>query len=105
MAVASFDRHYCRNPAEGRGIDLYGVEEIYQGSKRDIGRFGFIVGSLIDAAIELAGRINHYKRQEIEARLSELENSDTAESRKTDGANVATCAYLLLEPIMGQLWE
>lgn len=74
-----------RNPedftvnGEAIGLELYGVDEIYQGSKGAIGRAEVIVGSLIDAATELASEINRYKQQEIKARLSELESSDTAD--------------------------
>lgn len=57
------------------GLDQYGVDEIFGNRKGAIGRAEVIIGSLIDAASELASIVNRYKRAEIEARLAELENS------------------------------
>ncbi|NOE24828.1 hypothetical protein [Ruegeria sp. HKCCD6157] len=71
-----------RNPedvtleAEAIGIDQYGVDAIYGNRKGAIGRAEVIIGSLIDAAVELSSIVNRYKRTEIETRLAELENSD-----------------------------
>ncbi|NDW43669.1 hypothetical protein [Ruegeria sp. PrR005] len=58
---------------------IAGVEDPFPGAKGAIGRAEVMIDCYIDAAIELAGVVNNYKRQEIEARLSELESSDTAD--------------------------
>ncbi|MGK7659782.1 MULTISPECIES: hypothetical protein [unclassified Marinovum] len=74
-----------RNPedeiknAEAIGLELYGTEAIYGNHKGAIGRAEIIVGCLLDAALELADIVNTYKRQEIEARIAELEKSDAAD--------------------------
>lgn len=80
-----------RNPeeftknADAIGLKLYGVENIYGNRKGAIGRAEVTIGCLIDAAAELAAIVNHYKRQELEARLAQLESSteiDRAEAMK-----------------------
>lgn len=54
-------------------------DDPFPGAKGAIGRAEVMVDCFIDAAIELAGVVNIYKRQEIEARLAELESADTAD--------------------------
>lgn len=68
--------------AEDIGVELFGVENIYCNRKGAIGRAEVIVGSLIDAATELATIVNQHKRQEIEARLVELESSTELDRAK-----------------------
>lgn len=58
------------------GLDQYGVDAIYGSRKGAIGRAEVIIGSLIEAAVELAAVVNSYKKTEIEARLAEIESSD-----------------------------
>ncbi len=41
-----------------------------------------IVGVFLDAAVELAGRINTFKKQEIKARIAELEAADLTDPAK-----------------------
>ena len=54
-------------------------EEPYQGAKNSLTRAEIMVGCLIDAAAELAGIINSYKRKEITLRIAEIESSDLAD--------------------------
>ncbi|MBM1688821.1 hypothetical protein [Sulfitobacter geojensis] len=58
---------------------IAGVENPFPGASGAIGRAEITIDCLIDAAMELAIVVQNYKRQEIEARLKELENSDTAD--------------------------
>ncbi|WP_417728047.1 hypothetical protein [Roseovarius sp.] len=61
------------------------VEDPFPGAKGAIGRAEVMIDCFMDAAIELACVVNSYKRQEIEARLAELESSpetDKAEAMK-----------------------
>lgn len=44
--------------------------------RASIGRAERMVGAFLDAATELAGIINRYKRREIEARIADLEAAD-----------------------------
>ncbi|WP_026759186.1 hypothetical protein [Sediminimonas qiaohouensis] len=72
-----------RNPEEvsrdneATGIGSEGYEDVFVGYDGAIGRAEVTIGSLLDAAQELAGIVNRYKREEIKARLAELENSET----------------------------
>lgn len=52
------------------------IEQYYQGYERSIGRAEAMVDFLIGAASCIAAAINSYKRQEIEARIKELEDSN-----------------------------
>ena len=64
---------------------MQGVENPFEGVEGAIGRAEVTIGCLIDAAAELAAIVNRYKRQELEARLAELESSteiDRAEAMK-----------------------
>lgn len=65
--------------ADAIGLELYGVDNIYPNAKGAIGRADTIIGCLIDAAAELANEVNSYKKQEIKARLAELESPDMAD--------------------------
>lgn len=62
-----------------------GIEEIFEDNPEDsiyvrgsgsLSRAEIMVGSLIDAASELAGIVNRYKQSEIKARIAEIEQSD-----------------------------
>ncbi|WP_146592162.1 hypothetical protein [Puniceibacterium confluentis] len=46
-----------------------------------LGRAEVIVGCLLTAAIELAGIVNSYKKEEIENRLKELENPESIDRK------------------------
>lgn len=61
---------------EAFGDDL---EKYYRGYEKSIGRAEAMVDNLIGAATCIATVINAYKRQEIEARLRELEVSEEAD--------------------------
>lgn len=65
--------------AEAIGLEEYGIKSIYGSRTGAIGRAEVIIGSLIDAASELAAVVNNYKKQEIKDRLSELESSNEAD--------------------------
>jgi len=66
-----------RGPEECASEDaIVGVDDPFPGAKGAIGRAEVIMDCLISAAVELSGIVNNYKRQEIEARLAELETSD-----------------------------
>lgn len=58
---------------------IAGVENPFPGAKGAVGRAEVMVDCLLDAAMELAGVVNTYKRREIKARLAELEHSETAD--------------------------
>ncbi len=61
--------------------DAFGddLEKYSRGYEKSIGRAEAMVDNLIGAASCIAATINQYKRQEIEARLKELEVSDEAD--------------------------
>ncbi|NSL24921.1 hypothetical protein [Agrobacterium tumefaciens] len=52
----------------------------YANGGGSLARAEIMVGGLIDAASELAGIINRYKRDEITARITELEQSDLSDA-------------------------
>ena len=56
-----------------------GVDDPFGGATGALGRAEVMVGCLIDAAVFLAQLTNTYKRQEIAARLAEVEASDLSE--------------------------
>ncbi|MEQ8899272.1 MAG: hypothetical protein RID23_19495 [Roseovarius sp.] len=56
-----------------------GVDNPFPGSKGALGRAQVIIECLIDAASELANVVNNYEREQLEARLAELESSDTTD--------------------------
>lgn len=57
-------------------LELHGEGDLFGGAKGALGRAEATVGILQDAAMLLAQAVNRYKRQEIEARLAELAESD-----------------------------
>jgi len=75
---------------------IAGVENPFPGAKGAVGRAEVIIDCLLDAASELAGIVNKYKRQEIEARLKELESSD-----ETDTAAAIAKAIVLNKILEG----
>ena len=75
-------------------------EEPYQGANNSLNRAEIMVGCLIDAAAELAGIINTYKKEEITQRIAEIESSDLADpvARKA-----ALAQIVRLNKVMEQL--
>lgn len=55
-------------------------------AERSLGRAEVMVGCLIDAAADLAVQINSYKRQEIKARIAEIEASDLSDTETKKAA-------------------
>ena len=51
----------------------------YYNAKGSLARAEIMVGALISATVELAGLINRYKKEEITARISEIEQSDLSD--------------------------
>lgn len=69
--------HHARDlgiPAKGDFDYPFGDAE------RSLGRAEVMVGCLITAAADLAAKVNEYKRQEIKARLAEIEASDLSDA-------------------------
>lgn len=52
---------------------------VYHGRTNSLARAEIMVGQLIDAAAALARIVNDYKRHEIDARISEIEQSDLSD--------------------------
>ncbi len=52
------------------------AQQLFQLGRRSLGRAEVMVTALIEAAQDLAGFVADYKRQEINARLAEIEASD-----------------------------
>ncbi|SDY95098.1 hypothetical protein SAMN05444340_1435 [Citreimonas salinaria] len=73
--------------------------EIFQGSRGSIGRAENMVDNLLDAAVDLASIVNRFKKDELQARLDEIENSDLAdaESRKAAMDKVAHISAVLAD--------
>ncbi|WIJ24221.1 hypothetical protein [Devosia sp. RR2S18] len=57
-------------------------ETTYEGHAGSIGRAEIMVGQLLDAATELAGIINRYKRLEIAQRIAELQAADLSDPQR-----------------------
>ncbi|MEP7453288.1 hypothetical protein [Phyllobacterium sp. SB3] len=55
---------------------------VYYGQTNSLARAEIMIGQLIDATAALAKIVNDYKRDEIDARISELEQSDLTVSDK-----------------------
>jgi len=53
--------------------------ELFQLNRRSLGRAEMIVIALIESAQDLAGHVADYKRNEIKARMAEIEASDLSE--------------------------
>ena len=74
---------------DDRGPRSHGVDGVFDNnhdddpalddSVRSLGRAEVVIAGLIDAASSLAAVVNEYKRQEIKARLAEIEASDLSE--------------------------
>lgn len=64
---------------------------VYHGRTNSLARAEIMVGQLIDAAASLARIVNDYKRDEIDARITEIEQLDLsdAEAKKKAFADMA----------------
>jgi hypothetical protein len=64
-----------------RGFANDGIPELNPFAKGggSLARAEIMIGSLIDAAVSLAQIVNNYKRDEINARIAELEQSDLSD--------------------------
>ncbi|MTH79341.1 hypothetical protein [Paracoccus aestuariivivens] len=88
--------HYMIDPerdAHGQPMNPFYAE-------RSVGRAEVIIGSLIDAANDLAHHVNDYKRTEIKARLAEIEASDLSDPAKK---NAALTEAIRLNKMLDQL--
>lgn len=56
------------------------ARQLFQLDRGSLGRAEMIVMALIEAAQDLAVQVNEYKRQEIKARLAEIEASDLSDA-------------------------
>lgn len=63
----------------GMAGDDDGEDSPYHGYKGSLGRAELMVSCLIDATVTLSGIINEYKREQITARLNEIEQADLAD--------------------------
>jgi hypothetical protein len=72
-------------------------EEPFRGATNSLARAEVIAGNLIDAAVELIGIINTYKRKEIQQRIAEIEKSDLTDPavRKAALAQIVRLSKLL----------
>lgn len=71
---------------DDRGPEAYTLDEglpapgedfyPFDGATGSLGRAEVIVGCMIDAAVDLAYALNHYKKSEIQKRIAEMESSD-----------------------------
>jgi hypothetical protein len=64
---------------------------LYHGQTNSLARAEIMIGQLIDAAASLARIVNDYKRDEIDARIAEIEQSDLsdADAKKKAFADMA----------------
>lgn len=72
-----------------------------------LGKAEVVVACLLDAASDLAAWINDYKKAEIKARISEIENADLpdADSRREAFAKVAELTNMLAELDKTVRWQ
>lgn len=73
------------------------AQQLFQLDRRSLGRAEMIVTALIEAAQDLAWHVANYKRQEIKARLAEIEGSDLSapEAKKAALQNAARLNKML----------
>lgn len=66
-------------------------DSVYRGQTNSLARAEIMIGQLIDATAALARIVNDYKRDEIEARIAEIEQSDLfdPEAKKKAFADIA----------------
>lgn len=66
-------------------------ESPYFNAKGSLAQAEIAVGCLISAAVELAGLVNDHKREEIDARIAEIEQSDLSDpaAKKRAFADIA----------------
>lgn len=62
------------------------AQQLFQLDRRSLGRAEVIVTALIEAAQDLAGFVSDYKRQEIKARIAEIEGSDLSDTETKKAA-------------------
>lgn len=81
VELAAFDDE--RGP-ESFVIDraAFGEEPLFGDAEGALGRAEVTIGCLIDAATTLADAVNRYKRNEVEARLAELEQDAEVDRAK-----------------------
>lgn len=60
---------------------IEGVEDPFNGASRSLGRAEVMIDCLSGAAFTLATAVNTYKRNEIKARLAEIEASDLSDPK------------------------
>ncbi|WP_306043411.1 hypothetical protein [Mameliella sp. MMSF_3552] len=74
-------------------------DEMFQGARGSIGRAENMIDNLLFAAVELALVVNRFKKEELQARLREIENADLADpaARKAALADVAHISAVLAE--------
>ncbi len=77
-----------------------GVEDPYPVADNSLGRAETMVGCFLDAAVEMAGIVNSYKRREIRARLAEIEESDMSDPAHR---KAAMASIVRLNKILDQL--
>lgn len=72
-----------------------------------LGKAEVLVGCLLDAAADLAGWINDYKKAEIRARIAELEDTDLAdlEAKRAVFAKVADLGRMLEDLEKSVRWQ
>lgn len=75
-------------------------EDAYPGATDSLARAEIAVGCLIDAAAELAGIINSYKRKEVMQRIAEIEASDLSDPA---GRKAALTQIVRLNKLLDQL--
>lgn len=80
--------------AEGGSLNPFGSS-----AGTSLGRAEVMIGCLLDAASDLAARVNDYKKAEIRARISELEAADTpdSEARREAFGKAAEMTQMLAE--------
>lgn len=76
------------------------ADDFFKDAKGSLGRAEVIVGCMIDAAADLAGHINSYKKSEIRKRISEIQASDLSDTeRKTVAFEEVTKLNKMLEQL------
>lgn len=61
-------------------------DDPFEGKTNSLGRAELLVGGFLDAAVTLAGMVNSYKKQELKARLAEIEAADLSDPKAKKAA-------------------